>query len=111
MARFYGSIQGDRGEATRLARSPSGLRASAQTWNGSVVTTVYGKDGEDYVRIAVSGGSSAYGDHILYDGPMKALVGGGILALVRAGWGRLPARERARMRKQAAKELFLEIAA
>jgi len=36
MAHFYGSIQGNRGEATRLGTSNSGMSAVAASWDGCI---------------------------------------------------------------------------
>jgi hypothetical protein len=36
MARFYGSLQGRRGEATRLGDSKSGIEVEACSWAGKV---------------------------------------------------------------------------
>ena len=36
MAHFYGSIQGQRGEATRLGNKNSGLQVTAASWDGAI---------------------------------------------------------------------------
>lgn len=46
MARFYGSLQGRRGEATRLGDSSSGLRVEACSWNGKVVVRLGSEDSD-----------------------------------------------------------------
>lgn len=46
MARFYGTIQGARGEATRLGHASSGLRVTAQSWEGRVYVNL-SADGDD----------------------------------------------------------------
>jgi len=65
MARFLGAVQGQRGEATRLGGTVSGIRAQAQGWDLGV--KVYGepqRDGTgadigDAFTVIVTGGSHA----------------------------------------------------
>lgn len=49
MANLYGSLQGNRGEVTRLGSDQ--IRTSVQTWTGSVNVTMH-KDGSFWVTIA-----------------------------------------------------------
>ncbi len=51
MAHFYGSIQGQRGEATRLGSKNSGLRAITAGWTGAISVTLSHKDGKDVATI------------------------------------------------------------
>lgn len=74
MARFYGSVQGGRGEATRLGHATTGLRASAQSYSGSVIVEVYANGEEDCARITAADGSKRHGDFVIYDGPLEKLV-------------------------------------
>jgi hypothetical protein len=37
MSALYGSLQGNRGEATRQGTKGSGIRASVQSWDGSLI--------------------------------------------------------------------------
>jgi hypothetical protein len=58
MAKFYGGVQGHRGEATRLGSLKSGIRAFAQSWTlGARVYVWHGPDGEDRVTVTLTGGS------------------------------------------------------
>ena len=41
MSRFYGSVQGSRGEATRLGGKESGLITKAAGWGGCIEVWVY----------------------------------------------------------------------
>lgn len=67
MATFYGSIKGSRGEATRCGTTNSGIKASVQSWNGSVVSELsYNDKNELMVTISTSTGSSALGTQIFY---------------------------------------------
>lgn len=67
MARFYGSVKGNRGEATRCGHARGGLFVTAKTWHGWVSIQLYvGIANTDCIRI------TAYG-RTLYDGPMQDL--------------------------------------
>ena len=60
MSALYGTLQGCRGEATRCGTRASGIRVSAQSWNGSLITYLDQdeKDENPKVRLYVSDGSS-----------------------------------------------------
>lgn len=65
MAKYYGTVQGNRGAATRIGSSSSGITASAQSWNGSLITYVHDGDGDEPIfDIEISNGSSAYGSRV-----------------------------------------------
>ena len=51
MAHFRGTVQGSRGEASRLGGKGSGIEAVVASWNVRVRTIMYDKDGVDCVRI------------------------------------------------------------
>lgn len=55
MARFYGTIQGARGEATRLGHKNSGMRVTAQSYNGDVMVNLNAAGDTDVAFIAVEG--------------------------------------------------------
>jgi hypothetical protein len=63
MARFWGSIQGNRGEATRLGTPASGLEVRANGWDQGVkiFASVDATTGEDIHQIIQTGGSSGGG--------------------------------------------------
>ena len=64
MAKFYGSIQGSRGAATRTGGSL--MKSSVQSYDGLVITYMsYDKDNL-MVEICVSDYSSSYGSRIFY---------------------------------------------
>ena len=71
MAKFYGTVQGGRGKATRLGHND--LRVSAQSYSGSVIVQLYQQDDEDKCRIMVGNGSTAVCALVLYEGPIKRL--------------------------------------
>lgn len=71
MAKFYGSLQGNRGTVTRTGSSV--IKASVQSWDGSLISYMsYDKDRDNpkeeklMVEICVSKESSSYGSRIFY---------------------------------------------
>ena len=74
MARFFGTVQGGRGKATRLGHASTGLYVSAQSHDGSIIVVLGDDDGETYVTIATARGSSRNYDEVLYRGPIAALL-------------------------------------
>jgi hypothetical protein len=91
MARYYGNIWGNRGEATRMGTRASGFQASARSYNGSVTVYLHeapdtvetytdrnGKEGKrsienDWVNITVATGSDVGGREV-YRGDMRTLA-------------------------------------
>ena len=73
MAKYYGTVKGNRGAATRIGSSSSGLMTSAQSWNGSLITYVHdGKGSEPVFDIEISEGSSVYGSRV-FSGTLREL--------------------------------------
>ncbi len=67
MAQFYGEIQGNRGEATRMGTKDSGFRGHIRGWHvgGSVNCNYNESKDRDEVSIYATGGSGGYGsDHL-----------------------------------------------
>ncbi len=59
MARFYGVLQGQAGEATRLGSPRSGIKAQARGWNIGVRVEGYvAADGTDAFAVHLTGGSN-----------------------------------------------------
>jgi len=58
MARFYASIQGSRGEATRMGTPASGIHSHTRGWDIGANVRVFDEDGEDVCYIGISGGSN-----------------------------------------------------
>jgi hypothetical protein len=56
MSHFYGTLQGNRGEATRCGSAGSGVRTYAAGWRGAICATIYQEtiDGEDVDMFRVS---------------------------------------------------------
>ena len=69
MSAFYGQVSGQADTlATRRGSYKSGIRSSAQSWDGSITTELgYYSDGELNVVIEVSDGSD-FGGYTIFDG-------------------------------------------
>lgn len=71
MAHFYGSIQGTRGEATRLGSKQAGLRTVAAAWGGACVVELYvDKAGVDCVTVRLRKWQGSGVERTIYDGPV-----------------------------------------
>lgn len=72
MARFRGTVQGNRGEASRLGHKPNGLRVQASTWHEHVVVNLYvdGND-TDCVAIMMQGKNTSW---IMWQGPIAEIA-------------------------------------
>lgn len=58
MARFYGSLQGNRGQTTRMGTPSSGIKGHLRGWSiGAKVQLWVGPDGSDRVTVQLTGGS------------------------------------------------------
>ncbi len=57
MAQFYGDIQGNRGEATRMGTKESGISAHVRGWNVGARVIVAHEDGRDVVQVWATSGS------------------------------------------------------
>ena len=74
MASLYGSLQGCRGEATRCGSKSSGVRASVQSWQGSLISYMDLDDNENpIITLKTSGGSSSYGNETIFRGSLEEL--------------------------------------
>ena len=80
MAAFYGQVSGSGSTtASRTGTKRTGIRASAQTWDGSVIVTAReGKDGAPVFGIEVSGLYELYGEKIFSGSldELRAILGG-----------------------------------
>jgi hypothetical protein len=65
MAQFLGSVQGQRGEATRLGSKSSGLTARVNGWHVGVRVEASHEDGKDVFRIYRTGGSSGFASQLI----------------------------------------------
>lgn len=67
MARFRGTIQGNRGEASRLGTKGSGLGVTCNGWNGgvSVYADVNTKDEDVFYIYATAGSGYGLGEGLI----------------------------------------------
>lgn len=72
MAHFYGSIQGARGEATRLGHKSSGLTTVAASWAGAVRVTLSHDErtGRDMAHVELAPWQGRGASRELYSGPV-----------------------------------------
>ncbi len=64
MAKLYGSIQGNRGAATRMGHSL--IKSSVQSYDGSVINYLSYEGDKLMIEVCVAEGSSSYGSRIFY---------------------------------------------
>ena len=81
MAQFYGRIEGNRGDVTRLGSKVSGLEVQAMAWGGIVDVRLHHRDGEDVVTVYLRPhpkdyAHSARNGIVLYDGPVNGWKNG-----------------------------------
>ncbi len=61
MAQFYGNVQGNRGEATRMGTKNSGMTAHIRGWDVGAYVVLQHVDGVDVVRVYKTKGSNRPG--------------------------------------------------
>ena len=73
MSHFYGSIKGNRGEATRAGTKKSGYVSKAASWEGAVQVRLFYHTGveEDWAEVRLIPWHGAGKDIILYNGPVS----------------------------------------
>jgi hypothetical protein len=71
MARFYGTVQGRRGEAAREGDGRSGMATVCASYAGAIKCEAYAKDDYDWVRVTrIPWQGSGGDDVVLYEGPL-----------------------------------------
>jgi hypothetical protein len=72
MSHFYGTLQGNKGEATRCGSKSSGVDAVAASWRGCGTAFTYFNEerGVDMLRLAIDVWKGAGMRAVLYDGPV-----------------------------------------
>lgn len=71
MAHFRGTLQGSRGEASRLGGKDGGLHTTAASWEGGVSVRLFHKDGQDWANVQLVKHNGAGTEKILYFGPVS----------------------------------------
>lgn len=74
MSQFYGTLNGNRGEATRCGTKKSGIVTHAASWKGAVRACVYWneEEQEDWAIVTLTQwqGAGCYPPRELYNGPV-----------------------------------------
>ena len=73
MAHFYGSIQGNRGEATRCGSKNSGYTTRAVSWEGTVLVNLFYNEEyyEDWAEVCLVTHRGGVKNITLYYGPVS----------------------------------------
>ena len=73
MAHFYGTLQGQRCEATRCGSKGGGLTTVAASWQGAVSVTLYHDEetGNDMARVSLRPWHGHGTSATIYDGPVS----------------------------------------
>jgi len=73
MAHFFGHIQGQRGEASRLGAKSSGLSVTAASWQGAVQVRLRhdAATGKDWAHVALASWRGQGRSLVLFDGPVN----------------------------------------
>ena len=76
MSKFYGTLKGNRGEATRCGTVSSGIKVSAQSWEGSLIVHMgyCGSEAEPVVTLSIGEGSSSFGGREVFRGTLSELA-------------------------------------
>ena len=74
MSWFYGTVQGNRGEASRGGSKESGLTTYCASWQGAIACYAYvdSKTGKDMVRVEKTTWHGAGEYKLLYEGEIGA---------------------------------------
>ena len=71
MAHFYGTLQGNRGRASRLGSKDSGLDVTAASWEGSVRVYLRHEKGVDTAFVSLEPWYGKGESRVLYNGPVS----------------------------------------
>lgn len=73
MSHFYGTLEGNRGQATRCGTKNSGIRTNAAGWGGSIEASVYEEDGVDRYQVWLTPWQGSGGDSkLLSEGELNS---------------------------------------
>lgn len=74
MATYYGQVKGYADiTASRRGSKESDIKASCQSWDGSLITSMWYRDGRLMVLIETAEGSSFKGERTLFRGTFQQL--------------------------------------
>jgi len=75
MAVYYGTLKGNRGEVNRQGTKESGIKATAQSWDGSVSVRFFEDEGITVCEIKAGTGSTPNPTgKVIYRGPLSKLL-------------------------------------
>ena len=74
MAKFYGTVTGNSSTATRTGSTQSGIRASVQSWEGSVITALSYNGDDLMLQVSWAEDSRATMGHHLFYGTLAEFV-------------------------------------
>lgn len=80
MAHFYGVMQGQASETTKLGSKMSGLNMDAAGWEGSVHVRLNVRDGRDYAVVSLRPWRGVGENLLLYDGPISGPTEGQVMS-------------------------------
>lgn len=74
MSSLYGSLRGCRQTVTRTGTKNSGMKASLQSWEGSLISYMdYNSEGKLKITLGLARGSSSISDETIFSGTLKEL--------------------------------------
>lgn len=75
MAHFYGTVEGNRGLASRLGAKNSGLSTVAASWSGAVDVNLWHdyENDVDMARVSLTRWRGKGTERILYSGPVSGI--------------------------------------
>lgn len=74
MSHFYGTVQGNRGEASRGGSPSSGMETYCASWRGAVRCKAYvNSEGVDCVRVELTTWRGQGQHKLLYEGPIAGV--------------------------------------
>ena len=68
MSRFYGTVQGNRGQATR--RGINTMVTYCASWHGAIRCCAFNRNGEDWVTVTMEPWQGEGEERLIYRGPM-----------------------------------------
>lgn len=66
MSKFYGTVHGDASQTDGTRRGFRSIKVAAQSWDGSVITSMHYRVNDLMVGLDFSDGSSTYGQSLFY---------------------------------------------
>lgn len=74
MSRFFGTVKGNRGQATRRGHASGGLLVQAKSYTGDINVLLHAVGEEDHARITATEHNSRTVGQVIYDGPIADLL-------------------------------------